>query len=292
MSKEFRMLVVYLVQKEKWMEVKAGSRDIYTRVPAISWINLFCWVMNTKRPSVHLPQPLGTIWMRILEMRFSTCTEECLRRRALLLHHTPLLPLKPHASRSTLSSSQVVPTVQPLNTATNTPSGGKSTCTWCHWIENTSLFALRCFYRCQRAISTRKLKICTIDSSKYCAMNDCSTMISVPRIHQHPSSGANIPSDIAVTVNFNAEINLMADDPIIESFSRDLISEYCQGLESSAVYTAPSFFVESLHSHSNRSLPSLRLHMHSEDIIPTFLMSNIYIRLWIPNALTLTWLRL
>ena len=64
----------------------------------------------------------------------------------------------------------------------------------------------------------------------------------------------------------------MAVNPTIECFSRDLIPEYCQGLESSAVYIAPHIFVESLHGHSNRSLPRLLLHMHAEEIIPTFLM--------------------
>jgi hypothetical protein len=42
------------------MEVKAGSRDIYTRVPAISWFNSFCWLNNPKSPSVHLARPPGT----------------------------------------------------------------------------------------------------------------------------------------------------------------------------------------------------------------------------------------
>jgi hypothetical protein len=33
-------------------------------------------------------------------------------------------------------------------------------------------------------------------------------MIIVPSRHKHPSSGANRASDIAVTVNINAEFNL------------------------------------------------------------------------------------
>jgi hypothetical protein len=53
-------------------------------------------------------------------------------------------------------------------------------------------------------------------------------MIIAPRRHQHPSSGINGPSDVAVIVNFNAEFNLMPVNPIIECFSRDLIPEYCQ----------------------------------------------------------------
>jgi len=117
-------------------------------------------------------------------------------------------------------------------------------------------------------------------------------MIIAPRRHQHPSSGANRPSDIAVTVNFNAEFNLMPVNPIIECFARDLVPEYCQGLEASAVSTAPPFFVESPHDRSNRSLPRLPLHMDAEDIIPTFSTSNIYIGLCLPKALTLIQLRL
>jgi hypothetical protein len=110
----------------------------------------------------------------------------------------------------------------------------------------------------------------------------------VPRRQQHPSSGANRPSDVAVTVNFNAGFNLMPVNPIIECFSRDLIAEYCRGLEASAVSSAPPFVVESLHGRSSRSLPRLPMHMHAEDIIPTFLTSNIYIALCHPKALTLT----
>jgi len=69
----------------------------------------------------------------------------------------------------------------------------------------------------------------------------------------------------------------MAVNPIIECFWRDLAPEYCHGLESSAVNTAPPFFVESLQGRSNRSLPRLPLHMRAEDIIPTVLTSNIHI---------------
>jgi len=84
----------------------------------------------------------------------------------------------------------------------------------------------------------------------------------------------------------------MAVNPIIECFSRDLITEYCQGLESSAVHTAPPIFVETLHGRSNRSLLRLPLHMHAQAVVPTFSMSNIYIALRIPKALILTRLRL
>ena len=57
-------------------------------------------------------------------------------------------------------------------------------------------------------MSTGKLKIYTIDGSKYCAKNECITMIIVPRRHNHLSSSGNRPSDIAVTVNINAEFKL------------------------------------------------------------------------------------
>jgi len=172
-----------------------------------------------------------------------------------------------------------------------TPSGGKSTINWCHRIEDTSLSALQCFWLRQRGISTRKLKIYTMDGSKYCAKNECYTMIVAAGNHQHTSSGANRPSDVAWTVNFNAEFNLIVVNSIIECFSKDLIPEYWQGLESDTVYTVPPFFVESLKGHSNRSLPCLPLHVHAEEIIPTFLTSNINIRFCLPNALTLKWLR-
>ena len=83
----------------------------------------------------------------------------------------------------------------------------------------------------------------------------------------------------------------MAVNPIIESFSRDLVTGYCQSLESSAVYTAPPCFVETLPGRSNRSLPHLPLHMHAQAIIPTFLTWNINIELCLPKALNLTQLQ-
>jgi len=83
----------------------------------------------------------------------------------------------------------------------------------------------------------------------------------------------------------------MAVNVIIEYFWRNLVAGYCQGLESSAVYIAPPFLVQSVHGRSNRSLPRLLLHIHSEDIIPTFLKSNIYIGIFLPKALSLIQLR-
>jgi len=71
-----------------------------------------------------------------------------------------------------------------------------------------SLFTLRCFKLCQRGIFTGKLKIYTINGSKYCAKSECNMMIITPRRHKHPSGSANRPSDVAVTVNINAEFNL------------------------------------------------------------------------------------
>jgi len=43
----------------------------------------------------------------------------------------------------------------------------------------------------------------------------------------------------------------MAVNPIIECFSRDLVSKYCHSLESTAVYIAPPFSVQSLPGGSN-----------------------------------------
>jgi len=106
---------------------------------------VFWWLMNTNWPSLRLAQSPGTPWMRCLDTRFSTCGEESSWHWALLLDHTPLLPLRPHATQSKQSSFQVAATVQPSNPAINMPSGGKRTANWCHKIANTSLFSLRCF---------------------------------------------------------------------------------------------------------------------------------------------------
>ena len=62
----------------------------------------------------------------------------------------------------------------------------------------------------------------------------------------------------------------MTMNPIPEYFGRDLVPEYCNGLESRAVYTAHSFFVESLPGCSNKSIPHLLLHVHAEETVPTF----------------------
>jgi hypothetical protein len=71
-----------------------------------------------------------------------------------------------------------------------------------------TFFALRCFKLCRRGISTGKLQIYPIDGSKYCAKNEFNTIIIAPIWHKHPLSGANGPSDVAVTVNINAQCNL------------------------------------------------------------------------------------
>jgi len=113
-------------------------------------------------------------------------------------------------------------------------------------------------------------------------------MITAPRRHKHCSSSANRPSDIAVIVNIDAEFNMMAVNPIIAYFSRNPIPKYCHNFESSVVFTTPNIFVKSLPGRSNESLPLLPLHTHAEEIIPTFLTLNIYIRLCLPKALTLT----
>jgi hypothetical protein len=116
-------------------------------------------------------------------------------------------------------------------------------------------------------------------------------MIIAPRRHRHPSSCANRPPDIAVTVNFNPQLSLLPGNPIIECCSKDLVPEYCQGFEASAVSNAPPVFIESLHGRSNRSVPRMPLHVHAEVILPTFLTSNINIRLYLPKVFTLTRLR-
>jgi hypothetical protein len=105
----------------------------------------------------------------------------------------------------------VVPRLSQLckhSTRLPTPSSWKSTRNWCHRIENQSLFALQWCYLCQRGISIGKLKIYTINGSKYCAKDECKTMRIAPRRHEDPSSGATRPSDVAVTVNINTEFHL------------------------------------------------------------------------------------
>jgi len=236
----------------------------------MSWFNFACWLTNTKQPSLHLALPPGTSWPRCLDTRSSTRSEVCFQRWELGLHHSPLVPLRPHASRSTLSCSPVVPTGQPSSKATNMPSGGKRSCNWCHRLENTSLFALRGVVLCQWGICTGKLKIYKMTGSKYCAKKKCNTMIPAPRRHKHPSSSPNRPADVATTVNINDEFNLMAVNPMIECFSRNLVPEYCQGLESSTVYLAPPFFIDFGSGRSSRSLPRLPLHTHVQKIIPAF----------------------
>jgi hypothetical protein len=57
-------------------------------------------------------------------------------------------------------------------------------------------------------MSIGMLNTYTIDVSKYCAKNECNTMRIAPRRHKDPSSSANRPSGVAVTVNINAEFNL------------------------------------------------------------------------------------
>jgi len=80
----------------------------------------FSCIQNTKWPSLHLAQPRGTSWMRSLETRFWTRGEDSLRRGVLLWHLIQHFLLRPRASQSKLSSSQVVLTLQPSNTASNT----------------------------------------------------------------------------------------------------------------------------------------------------------------------------
>jgi hypothetical protein len=67
--------------------------------------------------------------------------------------------------------------------------------------------------------------IYTVDSSMYCVKNECNTMITAPTRYKHTLCSANRRSDVGVTVNINAEFNLMAVNSIIECFSRDLVTE-------------------------------------------------------------------
>jgi len=46
------------------------------------------------------------------------------------------------------------------------------------------------------------------NGSMYCAKTECNMMIIAPRRHKQPSTGANRSSEVAVTVNINAEFNL------------------------------------------------------------------------------------
>ena len=57
---------------------------------------------------------------------------------------------------------------------------------------------------------------------------------------------------------------------------------------SSMAYTILPIVFKSLHGQSNRRLHYLPLHMHGEEIVPTYFTLNIYIKIWIPPALTLT----
>jgi hypothetical protein len=114
-------------------------------------------------------------------------------------------------------------------------------------LDNMSSFNFNCSLFCQCGILAGKLEIYTIDGSMYFAKNKCNTIIIAPRRQQHPSSCANRPSDGGVTVNFNAECNLMPVNPIIQYFSRDLLAEYCQGIEARAISTVPPLSVEYLH---------------------------------------------
>jgi hypothetical protein len=113
-------------------------------------------------------------------------------------------------------------------------------------------------------------------------------MLTAPRMHKHHSSGASRPSDGDITVSINDEFNLMAVNPIIECISSDLVTKYCEGLESSTVYTSPPCFVETLPGLSIRSQSCLPLAMHAQAIIPTFLTSTIHIAQCLPKALALT----
>jgi len=208
---------VFNTRGEEYGGVSGKNGCIYSSscdflVPLVRYDNFdsypaFCWLANTKWPSLYLAQPLGISCMRSPETRFSDRGDKSSWCRALLLHRTPHWPLRPRASRSNLSSSQEVPTVQPSNMPTTMPSGWKSTHISCHRIENLSFFTLRWFELCQMEIPTGKLRIYTGDRSKHCPRQECNTMIILWRRHEHPSSSANRPSDVGITLNINAEYN-------------------------------------------------------------------------------------
>jgi len=125
----------------------------------------------------------------------------------------------------------------------------------------------------------------------YCPKNKCNAVIIARRRHRYPSSGANKPSDVVVTVNVNAEFNLMPVNPIIEWFWRDPIPEHCQVLDASVISTGPPSLVEGLDGRTNRSVPRLPLQMHANESIATCLTSNIYLGLLLTQPLTLTQIR-
>jgi len=129
--------IIYSGSCDIWVQlVRYDNNDSYPE---------FCWFIHSTRPGLSAAEPPGISGMSSLETRFGTCSEECFRSGVLLLHHTPLLPLRPRASRGKLSHSQVVPNLEPSNRATNMPSGRKSTCILGHGMENMLFFALRYF---------------------------------------------------------------------------------------------------------------------------------------------------
>jgi len=79
----------------------------------------FRLLLNTTWPSLHLAEPAGTSGVRSLETRFRTRGDDSPQYRAFFWHHIPSLALRPDASRSKLSSSQVDATMQPSNRTTN-----------------------------------------------------------------------------------------------------------------------------------------------------------------------------
>jgi hypothetical protein len=50
--------------------------------------------------------------------------------------------------------------------------------------------------------------IYTINSSKYSVKHQCNILIIAPSRHKHPSSGANRPSVVTVTVIIDSGFNL------------------------------------------------------------------------------------
>jgi len=113
-------------------------------------------------------------------------------------------------------------------------------------------------------------------------------MITAPRRQKYLSSGPNRLSGNTVTVNPTDEYNLMAVNPMIEWFSRDLVPADCPTSESCTVYIAHPFFTKSLPGRANTSLHCLLLNLYTTTFLPLFVTSNIYIRQCITKSFSRT----
>jgi len=135
-------------------------------------------------------------------------TEHSVTTQTAGLLPRPVADTRLDLSQSKLRSSQVIPTVQPSNSATNMSPSINCMCNWCHRIQNMSLFPLRCANLCHRAFPTKNVKIYTINKSKLCANKLHHTMLIWLRMYNHRSPGANGPLYGSVTVNITAQFNM------------------------------------------------------------------------------------